>query len=304
LGKILRTEKAVETPLEICYDVNNIGGGGLCAQTAANESTSKNAQIKFRYRRAIMNTIIDSFDSDRDAIINPARIAPPIDDFPKVAVVCFGERVIAALHEHYKPVHIDTMIAGVGVPVYKIEHEGKAVAVYCTPVGGPASGGLLEEMISKGCEKFVFFGSCGVLNRDIAAKSFILPTAAYRDEGTSYHYLPPCTYVDVPTASRLSEIFAELNLPHVSGKTWTTDAIYRETRGNMEKRRAEGCLTVEMECASIMAIAEFREAEVYQFLYAADSLDEVEWDARTLGGLPQDAREKFLRIALEVAARV
>jgi uridine phosphorylase len=143
-----------------------------------------------------------------------------------------------------------------------------------------------------------------VLDRVLAAKSFIIPTAVYRDEGISYHYAPPSDYMEVPTTQKLADILSELKLPHVSGKTWTTDAIYRETRGNMEKRKNDGCITVEMECASIMAVAQFRSAEVYQYLYAADSLDEVEWDARTLGSLTQDARENFLRIALEVAVRI
>jgi len=248
--------------------------------------------------------ITSSFDPTRDAILNPSAIAPPIEGFPNVAVVCFGERVIAALKDHYAPEQIDTMIAGIDIPVYKINFEGKDIAVYCTTIGGSATAGLLEEMISKGCRKFVFFGSCGVLNNEIAAKSLIVPTAAYRDEGTSYHYAAPSEYIEVNTASRLVEILTALELPHVCGKTWTTDAIYRETRLNMEKRKADGCLTVEMECASIMAVAQFRGVEVYQFLYAADSLDEVEWNARTLGSLPQSQREQYLRIALEVAIRV
>ena len=249
-------------------------------------------------------SIIDAFDDKTDAVINPSQIAPLITDFPKVAVVAFGERMITALHEHFDPVYIDEMVACVSIPIYKICFEEKDIAVYCSTVGGPAAGGLLEEMISKGCEKFVFFGSCGVLDRALAAKSLIVPTAAYRDEGTSYHYAPPSDYIEIPTAVKLTRILSDLKLPHVSGKTWTTDAIYRETRGNMEKRKSEGCITVEMECASIMAVAQFRGVEVYQYLYAADSLDDVEWDARTLGSLTQDAREKFLRIAFEVAVRI
>ena len=249
-------------------------------------------------------SIIDTFDNKTEAVINPAQIAQMIDGFPKVAVVAFGERMITALCEHYNPEQIDEMIACVSIPIYRINFEGKDIAVYCSTVGGPAAGGLLEEMISKGCEKFVFFGSCGVLDRTLAVKSLIVPTAAYRDEGTSYHYAPPSDYIDVPTAQKLADILTKLKLPHVSGKTWTTDAIYRETRGNMEKRKNDGCITVEMECASIMAVAQFRDVEVYQYLYAADSLDEVEWDARTLGSLTQDAREKFLRIALEIAVRI
>jgi len=249
-------------------------------------------------------SIINTFDNTTEAIINPSHAAPRIKGFPKIAVVAFGEHVIKALHDGYEPKWIGEMIGCVTVPIYQIKYKGREIAFYCSTIGGPASAGFLEEMISKGCEKFVFFGSCGVLDRGLAAKSLIVPTAAYLDEGTSYHYAPPRDYIEIQTAQKLAEILSELKLPHVCGKTWTTDAIYRETRGNMEKRKNEGCITVEMECASIMAVAQFRGVEVYQYIYAADSLDEVEWDARTLGSLTQDAREKFLHIALEVAVRV
>jgi uridine phosphorylase len=251
-----------------------------------------------------MKTIADTFDPDKEAVLNPRNVCPKIEGFPKIAVVCFGERVITALHEHYAPILIDAITTSVSIPIYKIDFHGQEIAVYCSTVGGPATAGLLEEMIAKGCEKFVFFGSCGVLDREISAKSIIVPTAAYRDEGTSYHYAPPSEYIEVKTAPRLAQILSELQLPHVCGKTWTTDAIFRETRGNMEKRRRDGCLTVEMECASVIAVAAFRNVDVYQFIYAADCLDAEEWDARTLGSLPQTAREKFLRVALEVAVRV
>ena len=249
-------------------------------------------------------TIIYTFDNNTEAVIDPAHLSPAIDGFPKVAVVAFDERIITALHEHYKPKKIGEMCACVSIPIHIVDYKGIGIAVYCSTLGGPAAAGLMEEMISKGCEKFVFFGSCGVLDREIKAKSLIIPTEAYRDEGTSYHYMPPSEFVEVKTATRLTEIMNKLKLPYICGKTWTTDAIYRETRGNMEKRRNSGCITVEMECASIMSVAQFRNVEAYQFIYAADSLDDAEWDARTLGSLPQDAREKYLRIALEIAVQI
>jgi uridine phosphorylase len=251
-----------------------------------------------------MIMIIHTFDADIDAIINPSHMVSHIENFPKIAVVTFNRRLLEQLQEKYGAVQIDYMIACVEIPVYRIHYEGKDIAVYCTTLGGPAASGLLEEMIAKGCEKFVFFGSCGVLDRRVTATSLIVPTAAYRDEGTSYHYAPPSEYIEIVTAGRLADILTELNLPYVCGKTWTTDAIYRETRANMEKRKLDGCLTVEMECSSIMAVANFREVPVYQYLYAADSLAGEEWEIRTFGNLTQDVHGKFLRIALEIAIRV
>lgn len=251
--------------------------------------------------------IIDTFDYKTEAIINPAQLAPPIDGFPKIAISSFNSHCITMLQDNYEPMQIEETgggESGSSQPIYQVNYENKEIAVYRSLVGGPISTIQLEKMISKGCEKFVFWGSCGVLDKEIAAKSLIVPIAAYRDEGTSYHYMPPSEYIEVTTAAKLAEILTELKMPHVCGKTWTTDAPFRETRGNMEKRKKDGCFVVEMECASLMAVAQFRGVEVYQFLYAADSLDGVEWDARTLGSLPQDSREKFLRIALEIAIRV
>ena len=55
--------------------------------------------------------------------------------------------------------------------------------------------GLLEEMIAWGCRKFIACGGCGVLAQEIAVGHLILVTSAVRDEGVSYHYLPPAREV-------------------------------------------------------------------------------------------------------------
>ena len=70
------------------------------------------------------------------------------------------------------------------------------------------------------------------------------------------------------------------HVPYVPGKTWTTDALYRETRGKVERRVAEGCLTVEMEAAAFFAVAAFRGVTFGQLLYAGDDLSGDAWDQR------------------------
>lgn len=248
--------------------------------------------------------IINSFDNSSDAILNPSQLSPKIENFPEVAVVAFSEQVIKVLHKYHNPEKISDILACVNVPIYKTNFQGADIAVYCSTLGGSAAAMLLEEMISKGCKKFIFFGSCGVLNQEITEKSLIVPTAAYRDEGTSYHYAPASEYIEVKSANRLAEILYKIEVPYICGKTWTTDALYRETYNNIEKRKNDGCITVDMESASIMAVADFRSVDVYQFFYAADSLDGTEWDARDLGSLKHDSFEKFLRVALEIATRI
>ena len=110
--------------------------------------------------------------------------------------------------------------------------------------------------------------------------------------------------MEIPTACRLAECFDALRLPYVQGKTWTTDAIYRETENKAAARREEGCLSVEMECASLMAAGQFRGRSVYQFLYAEDSLAGTVWEGRTWGCTPDGEYERILRIALETAVRL
>jgi len=204
-----------------------------------------------------------SFDDLSEEIIKPTAIYDRIEDnvnhLPEVAVVTFMPPI--DIIKNRPDVEIITEIRSSSSdvnPVYAVTHKNKRIAVYQTPVGGVGSVMRLEMMIAWGVKKFVFFGSCGVLDRDIADGNFLIPTAAYRDEGTSYHYMPASDYIEVKTANKLSAIMTELKLPHVKGKTWTTDAIFRETRNNMLKRKAEGCLTVEMECASVIAAAQFR----------------------------------------------
>ena len=114
----------------------------------------------------------------------------------------------------------------------------------------------------------------------------IVATAAVRDEGTSYHYLPASREV-APTDDAVAAIVATLErheIPFVTGKTWTTDALYRETRGKVARRAAEGCLTVEMEAAAFFAVARFRGVSFGQMLYAGDDLSGDAWDDRGLAG--------------------
>ena len=248
---------------------------------------------------------IHTFDNASEEIIKPEYISSAGENFPKTLIATFRPQLVELLKARYETEEMGDMEAILPVPVHCFTYKGRRLGMYLTMLGGPASAGLMEEAAAMGGEKFLFFGSAGVLDRQLAAGRLIIPTAAYRDEGTSYHYLPPGDYVDIPTAGRLAEIFTELNYPHVSGKIWTTDAIYRETRNNMEKRRRDGCIAVDMECASLMAAAQFRKILVYQFVYAEDSLDGEAWDARTM--LTEDLAseyEIYLRIVLETAIRL
>ena len=249
-------------------------------------------------------SIIQTFDDKSTEILKPDLIANKLDGFPEIVIVVFSRMMIDIAKLFYKLKKISYMNAGVKIPVYKFKHKAKSFGLYMTLLGGPASVGLMEEIIAKGARKIIVLGSCGVLDKHISAGNIIVPTAAYRDEGTSYHYMPAGDFVEVTTAKKLCEIFDEMKVPYICGKTWTTDAFYRETTNNMKARKKDGCISVEMECASLAAASQFRKIELYQFLYAMDSLDDDTWDPRTLGKITKGIRGKYLRIAVEIACRL
>ncbi|MEG0307266.1 MAG: nucleoside phosphorylase [Clostridium sp.] len=247
-------------------------------------------------------SIIDSFDGNMNAIINPSEVIERIEGFPKVVIATFSYKVIDVFSKRQGVERIGAVRSVNGeIGIYKMNYKGREIGFYLTPVGGAFAAGTLEEIIAMGAEKVVVYGSCGSLDRTITAGHVIVPTDAYRDEGVSYHYMKPSDYISIESADKLAGILDELEVPYVKGKTWTTDAIYRETIDNMNKRKAEGCISVEMECASLAAVCKLRNVEFIQFLYSADNLDSLKWEKRILGNLDISEREKYMMIAFEIS---
>ena len=250
-------------------------------------------------------SIVDTYDCNGEEIIKAGNNVKKIDYFPKTMLVVFSAKDCAFFLDKYKTTQIGFLKAGgLKFPIYQFEYKGLQIGFFNSIIGGAGAAALLEELIALGAEKFLYCGSCGALVKEIAEGHLLVPVAAYRDEGVSYHYAKASDYLEIETAPRLIQILEDMHVPYNTTKTWTTDAFYRETSHNLEKRKKEGCGVVEMECASIMSVGQFRKKEVYQFLYAADCLDDSNWDKRILGNMPGDLREKIFVVAIELAFRL
>jgi uridine phosphorylase len=222
------------------------------------------------------------FDSAREALIEPSRLIKP-RDMPAHCVVCFFQDVMAqVVAERQAKVIVDSRWEDGPHPIYEIAYHDRRLAFFHPGVGGPIAAGLLEEAIAYGCRKFIVCGGCGVLDKDIAVGHLIIVSGAVRDEGVSYHYLPPGREVTAPAAgiAALQATLEKRGVPYRLGKTWTTDAPYRETPARIAARKSEACVTVEMEAASLMAVAQFRGVVLGQVLYGGDDLSGGEWDNR------------------------
>ncbi len=222
------------------------------------------------------------FDPEREALIEPARVVRPADA-PEHCVICFFAEVIAGVvEERGARVVARQRWEHAEHPLYEIPLEGRRLAFFHPGVGAPLAAGLLEEVIARGCRKFIVCGGCGVLDHSLAVGRLVVPQAALRDEGLSYHYLPPGREVAASPAgvTALEAVLRERGIDYLLAKTWTTDAPYRETSARIRRRRAEGCLTVEMEAAALFAVAQFRGVTLAQVLYGGDDVSGPEWDQR------------------------
>lgn len=228
--------------------------------------------------------ITDSFDP-----VSPAKINMPLKEgSPKVDVMimCFSKKIEDFVTENYPCEQIAMSYNATGnVPVWGFPFNGKKFAFMKLYEGAPMCAGMIEEILgSVDVDKFVMFGGAGCLDREIAHGKVMVPTAAYRDEGTSYHYAPASDYIDIPNAPKVAAFMEENGIPYVLGKTWTTDAFFRETEQNFLKRKNDGCIAVEMEVSAAQAVCDFRGKPFYSFLTSGDLLDAPEWDKRQKEG--------------------
>lgn len=252
--------------------------------------------------------LLSQFDPAPQAVINPDFIHKPVENFPDTVVSVFSHTLFASLVEALDGKQIAETHDVDGVwPVYEVTYREKRLAMYKARLGAPACVGDFEDVIAMGARRIILLGNCGVLDRKVQDCGIIIPTKAIRDEGTSYHYAPPSDTIAVNKKyiPQFISVLEEHGYPYVTGTTWTTDAFYRETRAKVEARKQMGAICVEMECAAMQALCDFRGVEFFQFFYAGDNLDHSAWEPRSLSGTSRlDDKQKIALLAFELASRI
>lgn len=251
-----------------------------------------------------MDLPILEYDADPDDLIRPGvRAARAHEHLPRVGVVTFlGDVARGWVAEQLWPVASKVDMVTGTFSIWAGSYQGVEIALAELPVGAPAAVIIVEQMLLLGVDTIVAVGSCGALVH-VNEGEFLLPIRALRDEGTSYHYLPPSRWVETDEAVRgaCRAALEALGLTGTECATWTTDAFFRETTGLVAARRAEGCAVVEMECAALAACAQLRGARYGQILYSADTLAGEEHDVRGWG---HASRDSALLAALDAARRL
>jgi uridine phosphorylase len=157
--------------------------------------------------------------------------------------------------------------------------NGQEIGVVGCAVGASFAVLVAEEIFASGCELLISVTSSGQITPQGAPPYFILIDRAWRDEGTSYHYIPPSDWSDAPAhlLSRLDSAFAD-GPSVMSGATWTTDAPFRETETAISAARARCILAVEMEAAGLYAFAQARKRAVICLAHVTNQMGTIEGD--------------------------
>ncbi len=191
-------------------------------------------------------------------------------------------------------------------------HEEIAYGIVGRVVGAPFAVLVAEELFASGCRLLISITSAGQILALGEPPYFMLIERALRDEGTSYHYLPPAPYSELhPVLSTMVRAaWSEAGgLLHV-GASWTTDAPFRETEAAIAAHRAQGILAVEMEAAALYALATAKQQNIICFAHITNQMAQTEGDfekgvahgsVETLEVIDRTARAWLARIKRDAA---
>ncbi|MEO8391369.1 MAG: nucleoside phosphorylase [Chloroflexota bacterium] len=195
----------------------------------------------------------------------------------------------ATVHPHWACYH---------TKMYAFEHQDIQFGIVPYAVGASFAVLVAEELFASGCELLISLTSAGQITLAGQPPYFLLIERALRDEGTSYHYLPPAAFSELrPTLSKcLENAFHDASVRVLCGATWTTDAPFRETSQAIDNARSQGILGVEMEASALYAFAQARVKDVICFAHITNQMAQIEGDFEK--GVDQGSHDALEVIAL------
>jgi uridine phosphorylase len=164
--------------------------------------------------------------------------------------------------------------------LYVFRHEAHEYGIVGCAVGAAFAVLVAEELFASGCRFLISVTSAGQTLPAQAPPYFIVIDRALRDEGTSYHYLPPSDYsdADAQLVKLAHEALAAAEIRVEVGATWTTDAPFRETEEVIGAALRAGILGVEMEAAALYAFAKAKSRSVLCLAHVTNQMGRIEGD--------------------------
>lgn len=161
-----------------------------------------------------------------------------------------------------------------------VDSSNSCVGIVCDfGIGSPSAAAVLEELIASGAKQVISIGTAGTLSEDVSPGDIVCCTGSFRDEGTSYHYLPDseAAFPDKTLTEKLNDALGNGKQRVFSGLSWTTDAPYRETFEEISFFREKGALTVEMEASALFSVSAYRGIKIASAFCISDRLTGDKW---------------------------
>jgi uridine phosphorylase len=219
-----------------------------------------------------------------DAIVTPEEMLAhrrrggrlPAIGPPSGAVICLQRGLPERLRRRVRLRRLGRLMG----ELYEVRAtRGEVVVLTDFGLGAPIVAAQAEELIALGARRVVSVALSGGIQPDLAPGATVVVAAAIRDEGTSHHYLPPGREIgaDATVTAALVDALSKPGTEVRVGRTWSTDAPYRETREEVVSHQADGVLTVDMEMAALFAVAQARSVAAAGVLVVGDSLSGGMW---------------------------
>ena len=218
---------------------------------------------------------------------------------PKTVILCYSSRFMKDVLDHYTHRQCD----GCFSTLYYLT-DYPSVAICNFGIGAPVAALMVEDLICWGVKQFISIGSAGAISSKLTIGDVVLCERAIRDEGTSFHYIPPSKYIHAPQRMRLllGKHLNNMQIPHRIGATWTTDSFYRQTDQEVKHFQDEGILTVEMQASALFAVAHVHQIDLGSLFTISDLHTDQDWMPHSENEKKWEGLHNLLKVALAAAS--
>jgi len=240
---------------------------------------------------------------EEDVLIEPRKIpGDPIIDHPIILVLF--EPYLEILRKQLKLKKSDLKrIRFPSLAYLTTTMEGKKISAFGAPLGAPQAAIILERLIAMGAREVLAFGCCGSLQPSLQIGHLVIPIEALSEEGTSRHYPLP-EGIEAKAHKKIvrlcEEKCQEKNFKSLTGKVWTTDALFRETREKAKRYSEMGLLAVEMEMSALFTVAAYRKVHFGGLMVVSDELGKLKWKTGFLNPFFWSASKKAAKMVIEL----
>lgn len=179
-------------------------------------------------------------------------------------------------------------------------YRGTAVSTMGTGMGMPSASIYLTELTRfYGVRRLVRVGSCGGISTDVKMREVILAIGASTDSGTNrtrYNGWDYAATANFDLLRAASDAASAMGIRTHVGNLHSSDLFYNSYQNSLEVWQRMGILAVEMEAASLYAIAAEEQAQALAIVTVSDHLVTGE---ETSSAERERTFDSMVKIALE-----